>query len=99
MDFLDFIGAEGEAAAAAVGSDSDCDESPSAARPAGPSALAVSLARLRQHLSADAYAQLDSQGFLVLDNVFEQQLVSAWIVPRQTVRHYDSPRTVSAASL
>lgn len=74
MDFLDFLGADGDAAAAAAGSDSDCDDSPAAARPSGPSALAVSLARLRQNLSADAYEQLDAQGFLVLDNVFEQQL-------------------------
>jgi len=76
MDFLDSLGADGDAAAAAAGSDSDCDDSPAAARPAGPSALAVSLARLRQNLSPDAYEQLDAQGFLVLDNGFEQQLVS-----------------------
>jgi len=98
MDFLDFLGADGDAAAAAAGSDSDCDDSPAAARPAGPSALAVSLARLRQNLSPDAYTQLDAQGFLVLDNVFEQQLEKQQQRRRQVDRCASRPVHAGSSS-
>jgi hypothetical protein len=79
MDFLDFLGAEDSPAAAVVAAESSSDEeeettvSPAAK---GPSPLALSLARLRQHLATrDTLEQINKQGFVVLDNVFEQALV------------------------
>lgn len=76
MDFLDFLGADAPAGAdpvVAAESDSDDEVAPAAS---GPSALALSLARLRAHVNRDATQQLEKQGFVVLDNVFENTLVS-----------------------
>jgi hypothetical protein len=74
MDFLDFLGAEDSPAAVVAAESSDEEEETTVSQ--GPSPLALSLARLRQHLATrDTLEQINKQGFVVLDNVFEQTLV------------------------
>ena len=87
MDFLDFLGADDEAPAAAVPADSESESESEADLAAAAAAaeskrfstlLQISLTRLRGALTPDSYTLLQSQGYLVLDSLFEPELARAF---------------------
>ena len=75
MDALDFLSDD----APVMNADTDDEEEvASPTMPSSSSQLAMALAKLRRFFDSEAVQQLDRQGFVVLDNVFENTLVQRY---------------------